>query len=209
MPDTFSEDSIKGDDADFDWCLAFGEGSRTMPVVDKDGDEPAPAEEKGVDLQLPNVAAQWPKGGYTTAPAGHELYTEKKVRDWGPSEWRMQGEWEALPWSERCGDIGARDTDTVSLRADDSFFRMMTQYMEKPWQCPVHTLKLAFMKSGLEVEERMNDTYDVLMLIVCADDELLEKEAQRLHKSGQVSCKRTFIRPPVLSQAIHSNPTRT
>ena len=51
-----SEYEPKGRDADFDWCLAFGEGARTMPVsAEEAAEEP---EKTGVDLQLPNVAAQ-------------------------------------------------------------------------------------------------------------------------------------------------------
>ena len=38
--------------------------------------------------------------------------------------------------------------------------------MNRPWLCPIHTLKLAFLKAGLEVQENMSDQYDVLFLMV-------------------------------------------
>ena len=181
-----------GRDADFDWCLAFGEGARTMPA---DPPDPAKPELAGVELELPRTAFEWPAHGFTSAPEGHELYTPKKVAHWGEAEWRLQGEWEALPWSERRG-AAAPGGATVTLLPSDGFYRMLTQYMEAPYHCPVHTLKLAFMKSGLEVEERMNDTYDVLFLIVRGDDELLEMQGRLLHEAGAMSCKRTFVRAP-------------
>ena len=70
-----------GRDADFDWCLAFGEGARTMPA---DPPDPAKPELAGVELELPRTAFEWPAHGFTSAPEGHELYTPKKVAHWGP-----------------------------------------------------------------------------------------------------------------------------
>ena len=158
------------DAGDFDWCLAFGEGSRTTPTDARQSEFEPVHEDEGV-LILPRLWNEWPADGYTRAPKGHRLYTETKVRDWTPGDWEHQGEWEALPWSERRaasdktgsgaenGTTGVPRTgipasDTIKLLKTDGFFCMMTQYMEKPWECPVHTLKLAFMKSGLDVEER-------------------------------------------------------
>ena len=189
-------DAPTGRNADFDWCLAFGEGGKRIT--------PEEGEDKTAKLQLPRTAFKWPSAGFTSAPAGHDLYSDKKVSEWGKHEWENQGKWEALSWEERRhadlpvvdGHAKQHDTVTVMLPEGDGFARMLTQYMQKPWQCPVHTLKLALMKAGLDVEERMNDSYDVLFLLVRGDDEVLERHGRKLAEAGRLMWKRTLVRPP-------------
>ena len=201
-------------DGDWDWCLAFGEGNAKNPrvpppdIIDKvkekvkeelaDG-APAPEPEAeaadgenpdAVQLELPASWDRWPAQGYTTPPD-----VEKPVSEWGDEEWKSQADWEALSWEERCGEPQQR-RDTVTLLKTDGFYRMMTQYMQEPWKCPVHTLKLAFMKAGLQVEERMNKTYDVLFLVVRGDDDFLEKKGREMAEAGLVPCKRTLVVSP-------------
>ena len=189
-------DAPTGRNADFDWCLAFGEGGKR--ITPEDG------KDKIAKLQLPRTAFKWPSAGFTSAPAGHDLHNDKKVSEWGKHEWENQGKWEALSWEERRdadlpvvdGHAKQHDTVTVMLPEGDGFARMLTQYMQKPWQCPVHTLKLALMKAGLDVEERMNDSYDVLFLLVRGDDEVLERHGRKLAEAGRLMWKRTLVRPP-------------
>eukprot|EP01043_Picozoa_sp_COSAG02_P024441 COSAG02_NODE_1335_length_13197_cov_5.830279_2_plen_1599_part_00 len=175
-----------GRDADFDWCLAFGEGAKRPP----------PPDSGFPTFDLPRTAFEWPSRGFTFAPQGHPFHNDEPLRRWGPDEWEKQGKWEALGWEERRGDLTQHDTVSVQLPEEDGFVRMLTQYMHKPWQCPVHTLKLALMKAGLEVEERMNDTYDVLFLLVRGDDEMLARQGQVLAEAGELSWKRTLVRAP-------------
>jgi hypothetical protein len=126
------------------------------------------------------------KGGVEAYDAQYVI--RRSVDAWQETEWRQQADWESRTWEERCDAHcvgGAVNPVDVKLRADDPFARMMEVYMHRPWLCPIHTLKLGFMKAGLEVQERVSEQYDTLFLMVRARDELLDKTADSIRTAGE------------------------
>lgn len=116
-----------------------------------------------------------------------EFQIRRTVDTWSEPQWQAQGEWEASTFEERSHvrTKGAVAPVEVKLLDDDPFFRLLDTYMHRPWLCPVHTLKLGFLRAGLEVRERLSSQYDVLFLMVRARDELLERTADSLRATGE------------------------
>ena len=128
-----------------------------------------------------------------------EYQVRRTVDTWGEAEWQAQGDWEALTFDERSRRrmAGAMVSPVeVKLLASDPFYRLMDTYMHRPWLCPVHTLKLGFLKAGLEVRERISNQYDVLFLMVRARDDVLEKtaDASRLNLERGMDSGECFLR---------------
>ena len=128
-----------------------------------------------------------------------EYQVRRTVDTWGEAEWQAQGDWEALTFEERSRRrMGGTMTTPVEVKllASDPFYRLMDTYMHRPWLCPVHTLKLAFLKAGLEVRERISNQYDVLFLMVRARDAVLEKvaDACRLNSERGMDSGECFLK---------------
>lgn len=200
-----------------DWCELKGDGTRFLTevrskdllivrlndandAVGVDTNENATAHVFTVHAVLDNGRVQITRPVMPGLEVGRVEYQVcRPVATWGKAEWKKQGDWEALTFAERSQQrmAGAMNTSVdVQLLDDDPFYRLLDTYMHRPWLCPVHTLKLAFLKAGLEVRERISNQYDVLFLMVRARDEVLERvaDASQVNAEQGMDASECFLR---------------
>ena len=170
-----------GSEIDWEWALAFGEGNRTEPVVLSEG----PLEDLTLQRHSSDTLMLPQRGQRKDLPLSQDLLRSASgIPEVGKSKPNgrtgvgksASSEWKHL---KKQGRSTGRKVQ-LRLKNSDKFYALMKTYMNKPKECPVHALKLGFMKAGLEVEERMSECYDVLFLLVGGSDDALKDSYVRL-----------------------------